>query len=85
LDLIENVFAYKSLGIVTTGKRGNTFEILDFHGIRSRFDIIVTGDDVTNPKANPEPYFKAIELAYLLPEQILAFEDSQVGCEAART
>lgn len=73
----------KRIGIVTTGKKLNVYEILEFHKIREKFDVIVTGDDIVNPKPNPEPYFRAIEFIDLLPSQILAFEDSQIGCESA--
>jgi beta-phosphoglucomutase len=72
-----------SLGIVTTGKRINVFEILDFYGIRSMFDVIVTGDDIVNPKPSPESYLMAVGMLGLRKDQILVFEDSQSGCDAA--
>jgi beta-phosphoglucomutase len=83
LNLADNLFCAKSLGIVTTGKKENVLEILEFHGLRSKFDVIVTGDDVVNPKPSPDPYLMAIEMIGLCPEQILAFEDSQIGCDSA--
>jgi len=83
LNLIDSFLGNKCLGIVTTGKKSNVFEILEFHNIRKKFDVIVTGDDTVNPKPSPDPYLKAIEIFDLSPSQILAFEDSQIGCDSA--
>lgn len=82
-SFIDNSLGDKRLGVVTTGKKLNVLEILEFHNIREKFDLIVTGDDIVYPKPNPEPYLKAIEIFNLLPSQILAFEDSQIGCDSA--
>ena len=83
INLINSSVGDKRLGIVTTGKKLNVFEILEFHAIREKFDVIVTGDDIVNPKPSPDPYLKAIEIFDLPPAQILVFEDSQVGCDSA--
>lgn len=82
-NFIESAVGVKRLGIVTTGKKMNTIEILEYHKIRDKFDVIITGDDTLNPKPSPEPYLKAIENIKVHPSQILVFEDSQVGCESA--
>lgn len=82
-NLIDSSLGDKRLGIVTTGKKLNVLEILEFHNIKEKFDLIVTGDDTVNPKPSPDPYLKAIEILDLLPSQILVFEDSQIGCNSA--
>jgi len=83
LGFIDNFFNDKKIGIVTTGKKKNVTQILDFHKIGGRFDFAVTGDDVLNQKPNPEPYFKAIKKMGLSREDILVFEDSKIGCASA--
>jgi beta-phosphoglucomutase len=82
-SLIDCFLGHKRLGIVTTGKKLNVFEILEFHNLREKFNVIITGDDTINPKPSPEPYLKAIEIFDLPPARILAFEDSQIGCDSA--
>ena len=82
-SFIDQFQTIERIGIVTTGKRDNVFDILDYHGVRNKFDLIITGSDVENPKPDAEPYLKAIELIGLPSNQILAFEDSAAGCISA--
>jgi HAD superfamily hydrolase (TIGR01509 family) len=50
----------------------------------SYFEIILSNEDVINPKPNPAIYQRAIELLAVSHEQIIVFEDSVVGKESAR-
>lgn len=47
------------------------------------FEVVVTRDDVANPKPAPDPYLLAAETLGLLPGECLAFEDSPSGARAA--
>jgi HAD superfamily hydrolase (TIGR01509 family) len=47
------------------------------------FDIVVTGDSVTNGKPHPEPYLEACSLLGVDPAQALAIEDSTTGVRSA--
>jgi HAD superfamily hydrolase (TIGR01509 family) len=47
------------------------------------FDIIVSGDEVTEPKPHPEPYLRAAELLGVAPADSVAIEDSLVGLASA--
>jgi HAD superfamily hydrolase (TIGR01509 family) len=49
-----------------------------------RFDAVVAGDEVTNPKPAPDIYLLAAEHLGLRPEECVAVEDSPVGIESAR-
>jgi len=53
-------------------------------GLRRYFDVIVTADDVTYGKPDPEVYQLAAARLRVLPERCVVFEDSLVGVEAAR-
>lgn len=46
-------------------------------------ETVVTGDDVSRLKPDPEVYIRALELLDLPPENALAVEDSEVGLRAA--
>jgi len=44
---------------------------------------LVTGDDVTNGKPDPEPYLLGAARLGLEPEDCVVFEDALAGCQAA--
>ena len=73
----------KKIAAVTTGKIDNTYSILNYFNIMELFDVVITGDDVKNPKPDPEPYLLAIERLGMIADEILAFEDSEVGMKSA--
>ena len=72
------------LGIVTSNSKRISIEILKHMNILNLFDVIITGDDVKEPKPDPEGYIKAIKILNLLPTEILAIEDSIYGIIAAK-
>jgi HAD superfamily hydrolase (TIGR01509 family) len=47
------------------------------------FDVIVSGDEVTEAKPHPEPYLRAAELLGVVPATAVAIEDSLVGLTSA--
>ncbi len=83
LEIIDNNYGVRKMGIVTNGKEKNVLEILDYHNLADKFDIIITGNDVVKPKPDPEAYFLAVKKIGLKPCQLLAFEDSESGCQSA--
>ncbi|WP_346732255.1 HAD family hydrolase [Chloracidobacterium thermophilum] len=52
-------------------------------GLDRHFHIIVTGDEVPRPKPAPDIYLAACERLGVLPRDVLAFEDSEPGVQAA--
>ncbi|MFC6083835.1 HAD family hydrolase [Sphaerisporangium aureirubrum] len=50
---------------------------------RGNFDAVVTGDDVTRFKPDPEPYLLAARLLGVSPQRCAALEDSPNGVTAA--
>ncbi len=49
------------MAVVTGGNRKRVFEALEGYGLLSFFQVIVTSDDVTHTKPDPEPYLMAAE------------------------
>ena len=47
-------------------------------------DGVISGDDVTRPKPNPDCFLEAMHREGVKPEESIIFEDSEVGVEAAR-
>jgi len=58
---------------------------LDRIGLRHRFDILVTGDDVTRVKPAPDLYLEALGRLNVAGGRAVAIEDSAPGIMAART
>ena len=47
--------------------------------------VLVTADDVTHGKPNPEPYLLAAKRLGVSPENCVVFEDAPVGIESAKS
>ncbi len=69
--------------IATSSRSHNALTHLGGAGILSMFEILVTRDDVEQPKPHPEPYLKAARRLGYEPSRCLAVEDSHAGVRAA--
>jgi HAD superfamily hydrolase (TIGR01509 family) len=69
--------------IATASTRQNTEENLARAGLRDRFAVVVTRDDVEHSKPRPDIFLKAALGIDVLPENCLAVEDSHNGVRAA--
>lgn len=70
------------LGVITSSERVITEALLKKAGIREHFDLIITLQDVTDPKPHPGPYIKGMQLLGLGRLECLIFEDSATGLKA---
>lgn len=50
----------------------------------NQFDVLITGDQLSKGKPNPEPYLKAAHTLGLNPNECLAVENAPLGVESAR-
>lgn len=71
------------LGLITSSEKIITHELLKISGLSEVFNLILTRDDCPKHKPDPWPYLKAKEMSGLKSQEILIFEDSEVGLEAA--
>lgn len=77
------------IGIGTTASKVNVQNVLNYFKLENLFDFIITGEDVTHGKPDPEVYIKALDAASfnpnytITPEAALVFEDSDIGVQAA--
>jgi HAD superfamily hydrolase (TIGR01509 family) len=53
-------------------------------GVAELFDVVVTADQVAEPKPSPDVYLRACELLSAAPSTSVALEDSPTGVAAAR-
>lgn len=72
------------MAVASSAMAKNVEFIVDALGFRRYFQCLVSGDEVTHPKPDPEIYLKAAGRLALPPGNCLAFEDSFVGIEAAK-
>lgn len=72
------------MAVASSAMRKNVDFVVDALEFRKYFKIIVSGDEVSCPKPDPEIYLKAARLLEIKPEDCVAFEDSFVGIESAK-
>lgn len=82
-NIINSIKKDYKIILVTTASKKNTMEILEYTNKKDLFDLILTADDINNPKPDPEGFNKAIEYYNANPKNCIIFEDSDVGIEAA--
>ena len=64
--------------------RENIEAALEMLGFREYFSKIVTSEDVSHGKPDPEVFLKAAEKLGMPPARCVVFEDAHVGIEAAQ-
>lgn len=84
-ELIKSMKETYHIAIVTTASRKNTLDILEFFKCLDLFEYIVTQEDITKVKPDPQGFHLAIEYFGVLAEDTVIFEDSEVGIQAARS
>ncbi len=70
-------------GVVTSGSRPLATNRLRQCGLPVP-EVLVTSDDVTQGKPDPEPYLKGAERLGFAPEECLVIEDAPAGVRSAR-
>ncbi|GHT26599.1 phosphatase [Planctomycetales bacterium] len=82
LDILEAKYIQKC--ICTSSAIRVVSEVLKQKGLTERFDFILTAEDISFGKPNPEIYLKAAERFGVKPYQMLVLEDSTAGTQAAK-
>ena len=83
VDIIKKRGKDCKAALVTTASRQNTYDILKQYNIFDIFDLILTQEDITKSKPDPEGFLKAMSKYNVKAQECLIFEDSNVGIEAA--
>lgn len=73
-----------STALVTTASDANARAVLSYHKLKDLFDVIITGDDVTRHKPDPEAYRLAAMKLGVEARDCVVIEDSDVGVASAR-
>lgn len=88
IDGLEEMLGYFSalgigMSIGSAAIMDNIDFVIDGCGIRSYFKAIISADEVTKSKPDPETFLLCAEGIGLTPEQCLVFEDAPKGVECA--
>lgn len=70
-------------GLATLSKRKDAMHVVNALGIADLLDVILTAEDVTKGKPDPQIYLIAAEKLGLLPKNCLVLEDSVNGVKSA--
>jgi HAD superfamily hydrolase (TIGR01509 family) len=70
-------------GIATSSRRSFVTKVLAKFNYEPRFAPILTSEDITHGKPDPEIYLTAAKQIGVAPSEMLVLEDSQNGCRAA--
>ena len=80
---VLNLLKEEQQGISLGSASKNARTILDQVALKTAFDAIVDGNDVSKAKPDPEVFLIAADLLGVAPEDCIVFEDSVAGVEAA--
>jgi beta-phosphoglucomutase len=73
------------IAIASNSEKKFVLKVIEKLKISHFFDIILTRDDVLNPKPFPDIYKLVSEKLNILPENLVAFEDSETGILSAKS
>ncbi|MBX3441878.1 MAG: HAD family phosphatase [Planctomyces sp.] len=81
LELIERRGLPKA--VATSSERSYLTKLLSRFELESRFQALLTAEDVTHGKPHPEIYQRAAQRLGVAPSEMLVLEDSEAGTRAA--
>jgi pseudouridine 5'-phosphatase len=83
-ELLENLErAAIRKAVATSGTRRYADNVLTRLGIKDRFEFILTAEDITRGKPDPEVYLLAATRLSIAPTAMMVLEDSANGVRAA--
>jgi beta-phosphoglucomutase family hydrolase len=82
LDWIDQSGSKKA--VASSGLRRYIDAVLATIGVRERFDVIISADDVVNGKPAPDVFLAAARALKVAPENCLVLEDAPFGVQAAK-
>ncbi|RKY80781.1 hypothetical protein DRQ15_02110 [candidate division KSB1 bacterium] len=83
-ELVAMAKSKKLKVALVTGSTWNTICTVLKDPFRSEFNLVITADDVSRNKPDPEPYLKAAEKIGVAPQQCLVVENAPYGIQAAK-
>ncbi len=82
-SMIEEIKEKFYISIVTNASKKSVEDILEKFSVKNLFDLLITQEDVKNPKPSAEGFLKAMNYFNISKENTIIFEDSEIGIQAA--
>jgi HAD superfamily hydrolase (TIGR01509 family) len=83
-DAVRLAASHLPVAIVSAALADEVEPVLASAGLRDAFSLVLTQDDVTRGKPDPQPYLLAAERLGLEPAALVVFEDTDVGVASAK-
>jgi len=84
-ELLESLRGRVKLGLASMNNRDVIEQALQSRGIRKLFNTVITAEDISRPKPNPELFLKCAIRLTSSPGKCVVIEDSIFGVDAAKT
>ncbi len=84
VDLLDSLYNIVDIGLATMAPRLVVEKLLKQNSLEKYFDTIITVDEVTKPKPDPEIFLRCAENMGKPPEYCIVIEDSIFGVIAAK-
>jgi HAD superfamily hydrolase (TIGR01509 family) len=84
VDLLKSLRGRVKTALATMSNRRVVDKLLREKRVREYFNVVVTFDEVSHPKPDPEVFVKCAEKLESQPEKCVVVEDSVFGVEAAK-
>jgi HAD superfamily hydrolase (TIGR01509 family) len=72
------------IGVASSAVRKNVQAALDCLGVEDGFNVVLSVEDITHPKPDPEIYLKAAQSLGLAASDCVVIEDSLPGIQSAK-
>ena len=84
LDLLNSLYGKVKIALATMNNRRVINKLLSEKDVRKYFDVVITVEDVLQPKPNPEIFLECAKKLKCRPEKCVVIEDSVFGVKAAK-
>ncbi len=85
VELVRNLHeAGVALAVGSSGPAENIDLVLSSMGVKEHISVVVSGDDVTRGKPDPQVFTTAADRLGIGPSRCVVIEDAPVGVEAAK-
>lgn len=84
-DVVRKYHNILPMSIGTGSTKNGAKKTLEVIDMSHFFEIVITSNDIENPKPHPETFLTCAELMKVNPTDCIVFEDGILGMQAAKT
>jgi HAD superfamily hydrolase (TIGR01509 family) len=84
VDLLDSLHNRVKIALATMSNREVVNKLLGEKRVRKYFEVVITADEILQPKPNPEVFLECAKKLKCLPEKCVVIEDSVFGVKAAK-